>query len=961
VAVRFQLLGPIQVWAGSTAASAGPPRQCAVLAALAADAGRLVPVDALVDRVWGDAPPERARRTLHAHIARIRRIVEQAAEREGVPVGLPHRAGGYLLDVDPQQVDVLRFRALAARARAADIEDADRLALLREALDHWQGDPLTGVPGEWAARMRDTWRQERVAALVGWADVELRAGDPAAVVGPVRELAEEQPLVEPLAAVLIRAYAAAGRTGDALGVYDTIRRRLADELGTDPGPELRAVHQAVLRGELPQAAAPTPAPTRTPTPTPAPEPAPEPAEQPAGPALPVPAQLPADVPGFTGRATELAWLDGLLADASGEARTAVMVSAVSGTAGIGKSALAVHWAHQVADRFPDGQLYVNLRGFDPGGQLVEPARALRGFLGALGVPAQRIPADLDAQTALYRSLLAGRRILVVLDNARDAAHVRPLLPGAPPAVVMVTSRDHLTGLIADGAHPLALDLLSRTESRELLEHRLDPVRVASDPAAVEQMVTACARLPLALTIAAARAAINPRFPLAPLAAELTEAATGDQGSAEIIGQVRAVFSWSYTALPEPTARLFRLLGLHPGPDIGAAAAASLAGVPRVEARRLLVELTRAGLLSEQTPGRYGFHDLLAGYAADLTRGADSADDRRAATVRLLDYYTQTTYAADQLVSPARDPLRLDLPAPAPGSLPERPADLPAALRWLTAEQPVLVGVLRLAARGGYHTHTWQLARLLDTFLDRRGYWHDQVEAWQAAVAAGDALGDHAAAADAYRRLAMAEVQLDEYGAAQAHLRSALDRSTTADDLTGQAHAHRALGYVWRRQDRTDLARDHAQRALGLYRAAGDRRGQANALNAVGWYQALLGEYADALASCRQALTLLRELNDRDGEAATWDSLGYIHNQLSQYADALDCYGHALSAYRDLADRYEEADTLTHLGDTHDAAGQPERARTAWQQALDILTELDHPDAAALRAKLDRPARAAARR
>jgi DNA-binding SARP family transcriptional activator/tetratricopeptide (TPR) repeat protein len=952
VGVGLRLLGPVHLWTGSTEVPAGPPRQCAVLAALAVDAGRLVPVDLLVDRVWGEDPPERARRTLHAHITRIRRTVEQVAAGAGRPVAVLRRSGGYLLDVDPDQVDLHRFRRLTAQARTLGADDERRLGLLREALGLWRGEPLTGVPGEWAGRMRRSWRQEHLAAVVAWADAELRSGDPGAVIGPVRELAEEQPLVEPLAVVLMQAHAAAGHPADALAVFDGIRRRLADELGADPGPQLRAVHQALLRGELPPLTASGPAPAAAVTVPAAPVPA-----------APVPAQLPADVPGFTGRATELAWLDRLLAStdtgAGGEAPTAVLVTVVSGTAGVGKTALAVHWAHRVADRFPDGQLYVNLRGFDPGGQLVEPARALRAFLGALGVPAQRIPADLDAATALYRSLLAGRRMLVVLDNAADAEHVRPLLPGAPPAVVAVTSRDQLAGLIADGAHPLPLELLRRSEARELLEQRLDPVRIAADPDALEQMVTACARLPLALTIAAARAAIHPRFPLAPLAAELTQAAGGGSDAGEVINRVRAVFSWSYAALPAPAARLFRLLGLHPGPDISAAAAASLAAVPPAQVSRQLAELTRVGLLTEHAPGRYGFHDLLAGYAADLTSNTDTDEQRHAATVRLLDCYTHTADAAEQLVSPARDPLRLALTGPATGTVAQRFADLPAALSWLTAEQPVLLAVLRLAARSGLHTHAWQLARLLDTFLDRRGHWHDLVEAWQVAVTAADHLGHRAAAADAYRRLALAETQLDDHGQAHAHLLRALDRSAEAGDPVGQAHAHRALGYLWRRQEETDRALGHAEAALTLYRVSGDRRGQANALNAVGWYQALLGDHTRALASCRQALPLLQQLGDRDGEAATWDSLGYIHNQLGQFSEAAGCYQRTLRVYRDLGDRYEEADTLTHLGDTHEAAGNPGQARAAWQQALEILTDLDHPDAATVRAKLTRHSEASA--
>jgi hypothetical protein len=464
--------------------------------------------------------------------------------------------------------------------------------------------------------VRQSLRQERVAAVVAWADAELRTGDPVAVVGPVTVLAAEFPLVEPLAAVQMRAYAATGRTADALDVFSAVRGRLADELGADPGQELQSVHQAVLRGEL-----------NPPVAGQGGDPAGAAVGSAAPPVVPVepvvPAQLPAAVAGFTGRAAELARLDLLLAGAQAQASTAVVISAVPGMAGVGKTALAVHWAHRVADLFPDGQLYVNLRGFDPGGRVLEPAVAVRGFLDALGVLPERIPPELHAQTALYRSLLARRRVLVVLDNARDADHARPLLPGAPPAFAVVTSRNQLTGLVADGAHPLALDLLTHAEAHDLLEQRLGTVRVAAEPEAVEQIINACAALPLALSIAGALATRSD-FALAELAGELADAAGRLEAldAGDRLTQVRAVFSWSYTTLGADAARLFRLLGLHPGPNVTVAAAASLAGRDRAQARRLLSELTRASLLTEHLPGRYALHDLLAAYAADLTRSTD---------------------------------------------------------------------------------------------------------------------------------------------------------------------------------------------------------------------------------------------------------------------------------------------------------------------------------------------------
>ncbi|MGW0215164.1 ATP-binding protein [Micromonospora chokoriensis] len=662
----------------------------------------------------------------------------------------------------------------------------------------------------------------------------------------------------------------------------------------------------------------------------------------------VPRQLPADVASLAGRDDEVAVLDKLVA-----APTTRVVAAISGTAGVGKTALAVHWAHRVADRFDDGQLYVNLRGFDPRGQAVSAATALRGFLDALGVPATRVPADLDAQAALYRSALAGKRILVVLDNARDAEQVRPLLPGTPTTMVLVTSRNQLTSLVSlDSAHPLPLGLLSRDAAGRLLTNRLGVERVAAEPEAAEAIITACARLPLALSIAAARAQQS-GFPLATLAAELGTAGQrfGVLDAGDAVGEVRAVFSWSYTALTWPAAGLFRLLGLHPGPDITVAAAASLAGRPADETRRLLTELTRANLLAEYRPGRFTAHDLLRAYAAELSDGTDSASDRRAATLRLLDHYTHTTHAADALLRPHSDPVdHLTAPAAA-GVQTERPTSHAEAMEWLTSEHPVLVAALRLAASAGFDAHTWRLGRALDTFLDRQGHWHDRVETCQAALLAAERLGDPVAQAVAHRFLAGAHTVVDRYADALGHLERALDLYVTSGDTEGQARTHQNLASLWDRQGEHRKALEHSKRTLVLARAAGHRRAQADALNAVGWCHAQLGEHLAALAYCEQALDLLRQLDDRAGEAATWDSLGFAHHNLGQYGRAVECYERTLELARDLGDLWGEADTLSRLGDTRHALGDPTSARADWRRALDIFTALNHSDATIVRAKL----------
>ncbi len=663
------------------------------------------------------------------------------------------------------------------------------------------------------------------------------------------------------------------------------------------------------------------------------------------------AQLPADLPVFVGRNDELTQLDALLATAR-PAPTAVPVATVCGTPGVGKTALAVHWGHRVVDHFPDGQLYVDLRGFDSRSRVVGPAEAVRDFLGALGVAPDRVPQRPEAQAALYRSLLAGRRMLVLLDNARDADQVRPLLPGSPGCLVLVTSRNQLAGLVAVvGAHPLTLDLLSATDARELLARRLGAGRVDTEPAAVDRIIRACAGLPLALAVVAARAR-QTRFPLAVLAAELerVDERLDALDAGDSATRIRAVFSWSYLALPPPTARLFRLLGLHPGPDLAAAAAASLAGVPVTTARQILAELVRANLLTEHSPGRYACHDLLRAYAADLTRDTDPEEARRAATARLLDHYVRTAGAADRLLYPQRDPPPRDLPPIVDGAQLTDLADERAATDWLTAEHASLLAVTR-ATGGGHDARFWALAWALDTFLHRCGRWPDLQTIWRAALRAAYRLGDHPRQAVAHRCLAHTQIRLGRLREAQAHLRRALNLYTRMGDRAGEAAARNNLAYLCDRQGHPDEALRHAQWAVVLYGTIGNRPRLAHALNNVGWYHARLGDHAQALDYCWRAVHLHRESGDRSGEANAWDSLGYAHQHLDQHVDAEACYRRAIALFHALHDQYHLAVVHTHLGDMYHAAGDPGAARAAWEEACAIFTELDHPEAATVRARL----------
>lgn len=661
-------------------------------------------------------------------------------------------------------------------------------------------------------------------------------------------------------------------------------------------------------------------------------------------------QLPTALRHFSGRRRELAELNSLLDQAPGAGMPLVVT--ISGTAGVGKTALAVFWAHRVADRFPDGQLYVNLRGFDASAAVLDPADAVRRFLSALGVSPERVSADVDAQAALYRSHLAGRRMLLVLDNARDSAQVRPLLPGAPGCLALVTSRSQLTGLIAaDGAHHLTLDLLTDAEARLLLSRRLGPGRVAAEPTAVTEIIARCARLPLALALMAARAAVRPTATLRQLAGELRGAQQRWQALADSdpASDVRTVFSWSYRALTPAAARLFRLLGLHPGQDTDTLAAASLAGVAVSAARPLLAELTQGSLLAEHVPGRYTLHDLLRAYAAHLTRSIDSDDQRRAATGRLLSHYLHSAYTAALLLDTPPGPLE---PGPTPpGVTPQRHADYEQAMDWFTAEYRVILAAIGHAAGAGYYTRTWQLTWAVSTFLDRQGHWHDWAAACLAAVVAASRLANPAAQAWAHRTLARAYTRLGRFNNADTHLQTALGLYDRSADQAGQADTHHYLAILAWRRNRLTSALGHARQFLDLSRATGHRGRQAIALNAVGWCQALLGDYQSALTSCEQALVLHQELGDRHGQAHTWDSLGYAHHHLGHHSQAITCYRNALIMVRYLGDRYQEADTLGNLGDTHLAMGDSRTAHDAWQQALTILDELNHPDAEQVHAKL----------
>ncbi|MDT4988266.1 MAG: hypothetical protein QOI74_2360 [Micromonosporaceae bacterium] len=920
--IQFRLLGELGASIGDRAVDLGHARQRCVLAVLLIEANRSVAAGQLVDRVWADRPPRRPREALYGYISRLRHALAVAPD-----VRLSHRSAGYAITVDPMSVDLHRFRRLIVDARATD-DDAAAVTLFDRALGLWRGPAFAALDTPWLRSVRDALDTERLAAELDRTDLALARGQHATVVGDLTTRAVTHPLDERLVAQLMLALYRCGRQADALDLYEQTRLRLADELGTDPGAALRQLHKMILTAD-PAITAPTGSgPTRRSS------------------GSPVPRQVPPAVRYFTGREAELRTLTGLLEEAG---RT-VVISAVHGTAGIGKTALAVHWAHTVADRFPDGQLYVNLRGFDPSGSAVHPADAVKGFLEAFGVGPQRMPVSMQAQVGLYRSLLADKRVLVVLDNARDAAQVRPLLPGTAGCVVVVTSRSELASLAAEGAAPIVLDLLPTADARHVLARHLGASRVAAEPDAVDAIVASCARLPLALGIVAARAAYN-RFSLASLAGELREARGGldafDGGDSAT--DMRAAFSWSYKQLDAPAARLFRLLGLHPGPDITVPAAASLAALTVPRARSSLVDLARAHLIIERHPGRYTFHDLLRAYATEQTHAHDAADERRAALHRMFDHYLHTACAADRLLDPHRD--RIPLGAPRPGATPEHITHHELAMGWFTAEHQVLLGLIDRAATTGFDTCTWQLAWALQVYCYRRGHRYDREAIHRAALDAARRIGDRSRQAYSHRELAGAYSWLERYDDAWTQLRQALDLYGEFGDHNGRGRTHLALGHVLYAQGRHHEALGHSQQALQEFRVAGHAVGEGRALNAVGWGHAHVGDHEQAVRFCREAVLLQRETDDRTGESTAWDTLGYAYHQLGQYPRAVECFHTALGLLTELGSRYEAAGALSRLGDAYEAAADLPAARAAWQRSLDILTEVDHPAVDEVRAKL----------
>ncbi|HET7015226.1 MAG TPA: BTAD domain-containing putative transcriptional regulator [Streptosporangiaceae bacterium] len=802
---EFCLLGPLTVRRGGAPVTVPRGAQRAILAMLLLNADRVVRQDELAETLWAAGPPPSGPVAVQNYVMRLRKTLGKAG-RDRIITQPP----GYLIHVLDGELDTIRFEALldAARTAARTGSWDQAVTRAREALRLWRGEPLADVYSDvLTARNAIRLAEMRLQALEIRIDADQHLGRHAEVIAELRQLASEHPLRERLHGGLMLSLYRDGRQAEALAAYADARRILVSELGTEPGARLRELHQQILTADpalgIPPGSTPVAiaGPATTPT------------------APTVPRELPTSVRNFTGRSDELQSLTKLL-DLGENVPGTVVISAIGGTAGVGKTALAVHWAHQVADRFPDGQLYVNLRGYDPEKPMLA-TDALAGFLRALGAGGQEIPGDAAERAARYRSLLAARRMLVVLDNASDVEQIRPLLPASPGCMVLVTSRDSLAGLVArDGAVRLELDLLPPADAVGLLRELIGS-RVDTEPSAAAALAAQCGRLPLALRVAAEIAIARPTARLAELAAELADQRPGLQlleAGGDPRTAVRAVFSWSYRYLKPDAARAFRLFGLHPGPDLDLYAAAALTDTSLPKARSLLDQLARAQLIHLTGPGRYGMRDLLSAYARQLTAEHDSAADRRAGLTRLFNYYASTAATAMGTMYPQTYGRKSGIKRPTTPT--PAVADRATAGEWLKAEQASLVAIARYTAENGWPRHATQLSAILihhytgntnpeASIIGEPGH--------RAALAMGDRVAE-AVALYALGQVAWSQVR---YRSADAGFRDALAQYRAITDPDGKARALHGLGLIALQEGRYETASDCFRQAVALCRQPGD--------------------------------------------------------------------------------------------------------------------------------------------
>ena len=939
-AALFRILGPVEVWTGQDWAKIGAGKQRSVLATLLLRPGEVVSTDALIDQVWPDKPPARAANLVSVYVHHLRRLIGDA---EGLV--LVTRAPGYQVVPGPGELDADRFAALVGEGRQALASGApDRaVELLDEAVGLWRGRALADVPATpLVAAEADRLEESRIEALELRAEASLACGRHAEVVPEVRRLLADNPLQEKLWALLIRALYGAGRQAEALEVYEQARNTISDELGVDPGAELRQLYHQILNADDDQPAIPLAPADRGPVLAPA----------------PVPAQLPADIPDFTGRSEQVGQLRELLTGAGGEdSPGAVRVVLVVGSGGLGKSALAVHAAHLLASQFADGQLYANLRGAT---QPADPAEVLGRFLRDLGMDGHRIPLGEEERAAQFRTRLAGKQVLIVLDDARDAAQVMPLLPGSASCAVLVTTRNWLPELVGSAA--LDLEVLSPDEGRELFTRVVGAKRVAAEPAAADEVLAACVGLPLAIRIAGARLATRSAWSVRTFADRLAdERRRLDELRVGNLA-VRASFEVSFASLRREAADgagpagAFRLLGLWTGPWIRLPAASALLGESEVATGDALDALVDAHLLESPEPDRYGFHDLLRVYAADRARTQETEQRRGDAVTRLLTWYLHTAEAAAAVISPQHT--RVPLEPPDGAVRPLHFTTLEEAIAWCEMERAGLMAATRLAAASGLHEIAWKLPAAAMSFYYRRSHWGDWVAAHQTGLDSARAIGDRGAQAWMLNNLGMA------YGVQHRpecveFLEQALELYRAVGDLRGQARVEYNVANAWFDLGRYAEALEAAQRSVAIQQEIGNRYVEGLALGTVGCAYRELGQFGDAVAHFRQALAIFRDLGDLDSEADSLSDLGDTYLGMHQVDEAIACLQDSLAIRRSIEDRAGQAATLRRLGNAQRDAGDLGLARGFLAEALRLNEDLgDDAKVAEIRAALSEIADAA---
>jgi DNA-binding SARP family transcriptional activator/tetratricopeptide (TPR) repeat protein len=955
--VLFRMLGPLEVQTERGWTWVRAPKWRTVLAVLLLNPGQVVSTDRLIAEVWPGKPPRTATNLVSVYVHRLRGLIGEA---EGQI--LVTRAPGYQIMIAPEDLDTQRFAALTAEARnQLSGGDAHRAAeLLSQALTLWRGSALADVPPSALISVEAGRLEEsRVEAQVLKMEADLGCGEHVRVVPEARRLLADHSIREELWTLLLRALQGSGRQAEALEAYGQAREVIAEELGVDPGAELQRLYQQILAagaGHEPPDARPQGATESPGGPTSAPNPASPARATPvlaAAQPLPQLAQLPADIPDFTGRAEHVQDLRDLLAgprrpDSPG----AVVVAAVIGAGGLGKTTLAVHTAHLLRKEFPDGQLYINLLGTNQ--HPPPPSDVLARFLRDLGMNPARIPVSEDERSAQYRSRLTDRRVLIVLDDARDAAQVRPLLPGSASCAVLVTTRSRMPDLA--GSRFVDLDVLAPAEARTLFAGIVGADRAEAEPEATEEVLTACAGLPLALRIAGARLASRGGWNVRTLARRVSD----ERGRLDELQvgnlAVRACFEVSFASLPGSSqpggvdpARAFRLFGLWAGPSIGLPAAAALLGQPESAAADALEVLVDAHLLDSPEPDAYRFHDLLRVYAADRARAQETEQDRMDAITRLLTWYLHTVEAAARVISPQHTRVPLD---PVPAEV--RPLDFTAldgALNWCEAERARLVAAVRLAADAGLHEIAWKLAAAAMSFLYRRSHWTNWVVTHQIGLASARQVGDRLAEAWMLNNLGMAygQQRMEE---SVSCFEQALALYREVGDAQGEARAATNVAYAYFVLSRFSEALAAGQRSLGIQRQFGKRYGEGITLDNLGCTYRELAQFDEAIDCLRQALAIFRELGDRDAEAESLSDLGVAYLGHGGMNQAIASLREALAIRRDIGDRHGQARTLQRLGLTQQRAGHPGEARELLSEALDLLEELgDHAQSAQVRASL----------